>query len=64
MCRKTSFTDPGDLKKHRLPCKTPGVGYEALCLNCKEKGKMSKYFGETGRNMALRGAEHVRFLEF
>ena len=63
MCRKTSFTDPGYLKKHRLPCKTPGVGYEALCLNCKEKGKISKYFGETGRNMALRGAEHVRDLE-
>ena len=63
MCRKTSYTDPGDLKNHRLPCKTPGVGYEVICLTCKEKGKTAKYFGETGRSMVVRGAEHVRDLE-
>ena len=60
VCKSTSVTDPVDKDQFRVSCRTPGVVYEFVCQKCLESGKISKYIGETGRPITVRGAEHVR----
>ena len=38
-------------------CKRTGVGYEITCVKCEQS--VSKYAGETGRNLFMRGGEHI-----
>ena len=42
-----------------LPCTTPSVGYQIVCLTCKQNGRESRYEGETGRTMVTRAKEHL-----
>ena len=39
-------------------CRKTGLGYEIECLICGQNIK-SKYAGESGKNMFLRGSQHV-----
>ena len=43
-----------------IHCKKTNVGYQYICLNCKENGKFAAYDGESARNLYLRHKEHVR----
>ena len=43
-------------------CRRTGVGYEISCKIC-EQTMPSKYSGETGRNLFMRGLEHLTDLE-
>ena len=43
-------------------CRRTGVGYEISCKIC-EQTIPSKYSGETGRNLFMRGLEHLTDLE-
>ena len=38
-------------------CRRTGVGYQINCKRCEEP--ISKYAGETGRNLYMRGGEHM-----
>ena len=38
-------------------CRRTGVGYQITCKRCEEQ--ISKYAGETGRNLFMRGGEHL-----
>ena len=38
-------------------CRRTGVGYEITCSKCEQN--VSKYSGETGRNLFMRGVEHI-----
>ena len=60
VCKSTSVTDPVDKGPFRVSCRTPSVVYEFTCQKCQESGKTSKYIGETGRPINVRGIEHVR----
>ena len=62
ICKKTSVSDPGNKATYRTPCSTEGVGYRIVCMNCKEKGKLSTYEGETGRPAKVRFIEHIKKL--
>ena len=42
-------------------CRRTGVGYEIACTKCDQD--VSKYAGETGRNLFMRGVEHIGDLE-
>ena len=59
ICKKTTHTEPVDLKDNMLPCTTPSVGYQIVCLTCKQNGRESRYEGETGRTMVTRAKEHL-----
>ena len=38
-------------------CRRTGVGYEITCSKCEQN--VSKYAGESGRNLFMRGVEHI-----
>ena len=59
VCKKTPYSEPGDLKPFRTKCNTENVGYRISCQNCKLEGKLSKYEGETGRPVRVRFKEHL-----
>lgn len=40
-------------------CRKTGVGYEIQCVLCEENNVVSKYAGESGRNLFNRGNEYV-----
>ena len=40
-------------------CRKTGVGYEIQCVLCQENNVVSKYAGESGRNLFNRGNEYV-----
>ena len=65
LCKKTAYTNPntGALLGGRLPCTTPNVGYQIVCLDCQENGLTVRYEGETGRPMVSRAMEHLRKLK-
>ena len=42
-------------------CRKTGVGYEIQCTVCKDNNNIvSKYAGESGRNLFKRGEDHVK----
>ena len=41
-------------------CRKTGVGYEIQCGICEDNNIVSKYAGETGRNLFNRGSEYVK----
>ena len=41
-------------------CRKTGVGYEIECNVCENNNTISKYAGETGRNLYTRGNDYVR----
>ena len=41
-------------------CRRTGVGYEITCLLCEIDNIIAKYSGESGRNLFMRGKEHVQ----
>ena len=43
-----------------LSCRKPGVGYKISCTLCKSMGVVAEYQGESGRNLFVRGKEHLR----
>ena len=60
-CKSTSVSQPKDAKK--IPCNTPGVGYQIDCKGCQENGLQTAYFGETGRPAVNRGIEHIKAIQ-
>ena len=44
-------------------CRKTGAGYEIICNLCNENNIISKYGGESGRNLFKRGEEHVKDVE-
>ena len=56
-CKSTSVSQPKNAKK--IPCNTPGVGYQIDCKGCQENGLQTAYIGETGRPAVNRGIEHI-----
>ena len=57
-CKSTSVSQPKD--DNKIPCNTPGVGYQIDCKVCKEEGLPTAYIGESGRPAVNRGIEHVK----
>ena len=41
-------------------CSKRNIVYQTTCLDCKEKGKTRRYYGESSRTGYERGQEHVR----
>ena len=39
-------------------CTVENVCYKIVCENCRYTGKKSFYYGETSRNLYIRGIEH------
>ena len=60
-CKSTSVSQPKDDQK--IPCTTPGVGYQIDCKGCQEIGLKTAYIGETGRPAVNRGIEHVQAIQ-
>ena len=60
-CKVTPVSQPAENNK-KIPCTTPGFGYQVDCLFCKSEGEPAAYIGETGRTAVTRGMEHVRAL--
>jgi hypothetical protein len=44
-------------------CRRTGLGYEISCKLCGNNNIESKYAGETGRNLFVRGGDYVRDVE-
>ena len=44
-------------------CRQTGAGYQIICKLCGNKNIVSKYSGETGRNLFMRGVEHAKDVE-
>ena len=49
--------------KRESRCREENVCYAVYCSECKEKGKRSVYYGETGRNVYCRSKEHMKKYE-
>ena len=47
-------------KEATFSCRTPGVGYSITCELCSAGGLVSKYQGETGKNLYARGRMHIQ----
>ena len=60
-CKSTSVSQPKDAKK--IPCNTPGAGYQIDCKGCQENGLQTAYIGETGRPAVNRGIEHIKAIQ-
>ena len=55
------MSQPKDAKK--IPCNTPGAGYQIDCKGCQENGLQTAYIGETGRPAVNRGIEHIKAIQ-
>ena len=44
-------------------CRRTGLGYQIDCVACGQVNIDSKYAGETGRNMYMRGCNYVADVE-
>ena len=74
LCSVLGVTVPGRSERKswnrdtRFPCNTgsqgvcrkTGVGYEIQCVVCEDNNIVSKYAGESGRNLFTRGNDYVR----
>ena len=50
----------GGEESGKSDCRRRNIVYKTFCIQCKEKGRESAYYGESSRTAFERGSEHLR----